>query len=153
MDTITAAALSVDVPELHQIGLLLDDTLVFAGLLLLAIIIGESRPRKRMKIVAAVALAIIAAFLIKGALGRERPCAGESWCPADYSFPSIHASAAFALMCGFLGKRSFPGYLLFALFTAFTRLNIGVHTFVDIAAALPIAMVCYYAVHLGDADG
>ena len=153
MDAITAAALSVDSPLLRAAGLLLDNSLLFAGVLLLLLIVGEERPGKRRKIIISVLLSIIAAYAIKAAIAKERPCAGEEWCPSDYSFPSIHAAAAFALMCPFLNKKSFPAYLLFALFTSFTRLNLGVHTFVDVAAALPIALVCYYAVDLGERDG
>jgi membrane-associated phospholipid phosphatase len=51
-------------------------------------------------------------------------------------------------MIAFLNRRSYPLYLLFALFVSFTRLNLGVHAFVDIAAALPIAAIGYYAVDM-----
>ena len=153
MDTITAAALSVDFPLLRAIGLLLDNALVFAGIILLLTALGEERGGKRRKVILSVILAVAAAYAIKLVMAMERPCVGQEWCPGDYSFPSMHASAAFALMCGFLNRKSFPLYLIFALFSAFTRLNLGVHVFPDVAAALPIALVSYYLVDLGEKNG
>ena len=153
MDTITAAAMSIDSPMVRALGLLLDNSLIYAGIVLLCVALGEGTDSKKRKILLSVALAVVAASLIKAVMAMDRPCVGQDWCPGDYSFPSVHASAAFALMCGFLTKKSFPAYLLFALVTGFTRLNLGVHVFPDIAAALPIAMVSYYVVHLGDKDG
>ncbi|MEW6722671.1 MAG: phosphatase PAP2 family protein [Candidatus Micrarchaeota archaeon] len=144
MDSITALAYSLDYPWLKAAGWFIDDAIVYAALVLLIVIAAERRDEKRLKILASLVLAFAASFIIKSALAIERPCAGEEWCRADHSFPSIHASVAFALMTGFIGKRSYPLFLLFALFVSFTRLNIGVHYFVDIAAALPVALVSYY---------
>jgi len=47
-------------------------------------------------------------------------------------------------MTAFIRKKLFPAYLLFALFVSFTRINLGVHLFWDIAAALPVALISYY---------
>ena len=66
-------------------------------------------------------------------------------CPTSYSFPSIHAAAAFALMLSFINKQSYPVYLLFGLFVSFTRIYLGVHQLEDITASLAIAAVCFYA--------
>jgi membrane-associated phospholipid phosphatase len=148
MDAITALAASVDSPLLHAAGLAIDNAFIYAALALSILLIGERRNGKRLKIAASIALALVLATGVKYALAHDRPCAGQSWCPDDYSFPSIHATAAFALMSGFLNKRSFILYLLFALFVSFTRMNIGVHYFEDIAAALPTALVSYYVIDL-----
>ncbi|HSB47823.1 MAG TPA: phosphatase PAP2 family protein [Candidatus Bilamarchaeum sp.] len=153
MDSITSAALSVDNPLLRAAGEFLDNPLVFSALILAALLIGESRMEKRKKALLSILLAVLCGYALKFALAVERPCAGESWCPSDFSFPSLHATAAFSLMIGFLNKKSFPFYLLFALFIGFTRMNIGVHVFADIAAALPIAIVAYYAIDLGEKNG
>jgi membrane-associated phospholipid phosphatase len=153
MDSITAAALSVDNPLITAAGQALDNPLVFSAILLAALFIGETRDSKRKKIVLCAIIAVLCGYAIKLAMAVERPCAGEVWCPADYSFPSLHATAAFSLMIGFLNKKSFPLYLLFALFIGFTRMNLDVHVFADIAAALPIAIVSYYIVDLGEGHG
>jgi len=47
-------------------------------------------------------------------------------------------------MIAFLNKKNYPLFLLFGMFTAFTRLHLGVHTLEDVAAALPVAFLSYY---------
>lgn len=148
MDAITALALSIDNPLLKAIGLIIDNDFFYAALITALVLVGENRNEKRLKILVTLVAVVVLGAAIKGVLAHPRPCAGESWCPTDYSFPSMHATAAFALMIAFLNKRAYPLYLLFALFVSFTRLNLGVHVFVDVAAALPIALVGYYAVDL-----
>lgn len=148
MDAITALALSIDNPALKAIGFLIDNDFVYAALIAALVFAGESRNEKRLRILATLVMVVVLGVAIKGVMAHPRPCAGEIWCPTDYSFPSTHAIAAFALMIAFLNKRAYPFYLLFALFVSFTRLDIGVHVFLDIAAALPIAFVGYYAVDL-----
>jgi membrane-associated phospholipid phosphatase len=148
MDSITALALSIDNPLLKAIGILIDNEFFYMALIIALVFAGENRNEKRLKILITLVAVVVLGIAIKTALAHPRPCAGLSWCPSDYSFPSLHAAAAFALMIAFLNKRTYPLYLLFALFVSFTRLNLGVHVFVDIAAALPIALVGYYAVDL-----
>ncbi len=148
MDTITNMAMSVDVPLLKAVGMLLQDSIIYAGIVLALLLVGESRKDKRMKVLLSLALAALLAFGIKHVLAYERPCVDGEWCPGGYSFPSMHATVAFTLMTAFLNKKSYPLYLFFALFVGFTRLNLGVHTFYDIAAALPIAMLSYYAIDM-----
>jgi membrane-associated phospholipid phosphatase len=148
MDLITALALTINNPLLRTIDIIIDNDFFYAALIAALVLAGESRNEKRLKIFLTLAIVLAASMTIKVALAIPRPCAGESWCPSDYGFPSLHAVAAFTLMMAFLNKRSYPAYLLFALFVSFTRLNLGVHIFVDIAAALSIALVGYYAVDL-----
>ena len=144
MDSITALALSVDNPAITMAGMILDNSIVYAAILLGLLMIGEERNEKRMKILASLLVVAVAVTAIKYTVQTDRPCAGEEFCPDDYSFPSLHSATAFALMIGFLNKKSYPLFLLFALFVAFTRMNIEVHTFNDIAGALPIALISYY---------
>src|SRR5271157_1866568 len=129
MDLITATAMSVHNPVLTAVGLFLDNDLAFAALIIVILLLGESRNEKRAKVMLSFFLVFISASAIKDLMNVERPCAGQPFCPDDYSFPSIHAAIAFTLMIAFLDKRFYGLYLAFALFTAFTRLNIGVHTF------------------------
>lgn len=144
MDSITAIALGIHNPLLTAVGMALDSTAIYAILILALMLLGEPREAKRKKIVASLFLTFLLATALKYAMGRERPCIDESWCPDDNSFPSMHAAIAFTLMAGFLNKKSYAAYLAFALFVSFTRLNMGVHVFLDIAGALPIALISYY---------
>lgn len=148
VDMITSAALSVHNQLITQIGLLLNNDALYAVLVLALVLAAEGRNSKRLKVLLSLAIAIGLGVLVKTALAEQRPCAGETWCPSGYSFPSLHATAAFTVMIAFLNKRSYPAFLLFALFVSFTRLNLGVHVFWDIAAALPVALIAYYIASL-----
>lgn len=148
MDAITALAASVDEPTLRSIGLLLDGSIIYGLVVLALLFIGEWRWGKRAKVVLALALALLLATGMKNIMAHERPCVGEEWCPEDYAFPSLHATVAFVLMTAFLNKRTYPLYLAFALFVCFTRLNLGVHSFQDVAGALPVALLSYYLVDI-----
>ncbi len=148
MDAITALALSIDSPLLKAVGEGLANEFVYVAIIIALTVLGESRNDKRLKILVTFVAIMVLCAAIKQGLAHPRPCTGEDWCPTDYAFPSMHAAAAFMLMIAFLNRRSYPLYLLFALFVSFTRLNLGVHAFVDVAAALPIAVMGYYAVDL-----
>ena len=144
MDAISIWALSIQHPLLKAVDLFFDSTIVYIAIILTLVIISENRNEKRRKILLSLIVAFFIATAVKVMLAHERPCVGQAECPGDYSFPSLHATIAFTLMCGFLNKKSFPLFMLFALFIAFTRLNLGVHVFQDIAGALPVALVSYY---------
>jgi membrane-associated phospholipid phosphatase len=144
MDAITNIAVSFQHPLLTAADLFFDGSLVYAAILFAIVFISENRNEKRRKILISLLLASIIATVVKVAFAVDRPCVGLTGCPNDYSFPSLHAATAFALMVGFLNKKSFPYFMLFALFISFTRLNLGVHTFHDIAGALPVALFSYY---------
>jgi len=133
---------------LKAVGLLIDNAYFYAALIVALVLLGENRNDRRLRILATLVVVIVLGAAIKETLAHPRPCAGVSGCPADYSFPSLHASAAFALMIAFLNRKAYPLYLLFALFISFTRLNTGVHVFADIAGGLAVALVGYYAVDL-----
>ncbi len=148
MDTITSLALSVDNQLIRSVGELLASDLAYGALTLVLVFAGEARNDKRLKTVLSLALVLLLCTAVKQLTAHPRPCAGLDWCPADYSFPSLHAAVAFTLAIAFLDKRGYPLYLLFALFVSFTRLNLGVHVFMDVAAALPLAMLSCYAVSL-----
>ena len=148
VDTITSFASSIQNPVLHMADLAIDNTIFYAALVAVLLFIGEGRNEKRAKVLSALVLAFLLVNGIKYSLAIERPCAGEAWCPQSYSFPSTHAAVAFALAVSFLDKKAFPWYLLFALFVAFSRMNLLVHVFADIAGALPVALVSYYIVDI-----
>ncbi len=148
MDTVTQIIQSIDIAALREIGLIINDAITYAVIVIALLFLGEQRMEKRKKVLLAIAISIIAAYAIKEAMSYERPCAGQDWCPGGYSFPSAHTVVAFTLMVAFLNKRNYIFYLLFAIFVAFSRINIGVHTFYDVVAALPIALMSYYIANI-----
>lgn len=154
MVSITQMAQAVDLEILREAGLLLNDPLIYGTLLVLLVVAGAHGKKKTGRILFSLALATLLGLAAKEAFSRDRPCSGEEWCPGGYSFPSIHAVTAFTLMAAFIRRKEYPAYLLFAVFVSFTRINIGVHVFQDIVAALPIALIAYYItwIVVGDED-
>jgi len=144
MDAITIFALSIDNPIIRSAGMILQNPLTYAVVVLFLAVLGERRKEKLARIMVALLIAVIIVIGVKEAVALERPCFDATWCPSGYSFPSAHAAVAFTLMIAFMNKKGYPLYLVFALFVSFSRLNIGVHTFYDIAAALPVALISYY---------
>jgi membrane-associated phospholipid phosphatase len=144
MISITQIIQSVDIRPIKDIGMVLNDPFLYCTLIILLVVAGERKKKKMIKILFSLLLAALLAIAAKEAFSHSRPCVGEEWCPGGYSFPSIHTVIAFTLMTAFIRRKEYPAYLLFALFVAFSRINIGVHVFQDIVAALPIALVSYY---------
>ncbi len=148
MDPITAFALSVQNPFLSAAGHALNNDIFFTVLVLALVLLAEWKNDRRLKIFLLLGLAFIIGFSVKSLVAEPRPCTGAVWCPSDYSFPSDHTVVALALCLGFLNRKPFPFFLIFALFVAFTRLNLGVHTFGDILGAVPVALVAYWIVEV-----
>ncbi len=148
MDPVTDYAFHLNNGPLTEASLILNNDIIFALLVIVLVLIAERRNPKRVKIFSAVLLAAIFSIALKSIFMVERPCAlmDLDYCPADYALPSLHATVAFALMISFLNKRSYWVFVLFALFVSFSRMVLAVHTFRDIAAALPVALVSYYIV-------
>ena len=127
------------------LSILLDDP-VAAVLISAILVLGTSfifREQKRLPFLAsAVVLALLLGFSFKPFLQEARPCASAPSkipCPADYSLPSMHALLAFTIAIIAIGTRSFPFYLIYALFIAFSRVYLGVHTITQVAAGLALA--------------
>jgi len=88
-------------------------------------------------------IGFVVAWFVKGADASVRPCTflpAKVECPSGYSFPSGHALGAFSFAAVMIGSASFPLYFLLSLFVSFSRIYLGVHAFVDIAASLSIAI-------------
>ena len=144
MDPLATYATGITLPLLQELSLALDNLVWFSLLIVLIVFFAEKREDKRVKIILALFLATVQSVALKNIYFIERPCSNNPNCPADYSFPSIHAAVGFTLMIAFLNKKNYPLFLLFGMFTAFTRLHLGVHTLEDVAAALPVAFLSYY---------
>lgn len=146
MDGITLGFNSINNEILTSLALLLDNHIIFSIILLLIIFLLEKRDHKRGKLLIIVMLAFLVGIAIKTMTEIPRPCEElllKAECGESYSFPSLHAITAFVLALGFLNKKEYPLILLFALFVSFSRIYLGVHTFVDIAGSLVLAPIVY----------
>lgn len=66
------------------------------------------------------------------------------YCPADFSFPSGHSGTIFALFVSFFliyrRNRSLPLFI-FPVIVAYSRIFLGVHTYVDVIAGSILGIV------------
>ena len=114
----------------------------FSALLVLLLSLIFREQRKIPYILVAVAVALLLGMAFKALLQEPRPCLenpGKIPCALDFALPSIHALLAFTLVVLSVGNRSFAVYLVFALFIAFSRVYLGVHTISEVAAGLAMA--------------
>lgn len=118
--------------------------------IVIAIILLFKKDTRQLGIMSIVALAlsgIICSGILKNVVARPRPyeeieglvsVGGRPW---DYSFPSGHTSAAFAIATIYMiKKRKYYGVIMtiFAFLIAFSRLYLGVHYFTDVFAGIII---------------
>lgn len=103
-----------------------------------------------MVLLSLVVSAILGDCIIKNLVQRLRPCAHISQSkllvtkPLSYSFPSGHATAAFAaagILAKYLKKYAIGCYVLASL-VAFSRLYVYVHYPSDVLAGIILGTVC-----------
>lgn len=151
-------AMGIARQALLSFSILLNDAVIgsLAGLaLILAATLFFSEQKRLPFVFSALVIALLLGLAFKPFLQQERPCLaapGKIPCPPDYSLPSLHALLAFTLAIVSLGSRSFAAYFPFALFVAYSRLYLGVHTLPQVAAGLALAFfacvlceLCYRA--------
>jgi len=134
-------------PEVRFASIALNDT-AFAIIFTFALILALTYFFKEQKLlpfmVASVAIALLLGASFKLFLQEERPCVetpGKIPCPLDFSLPSLHSLLTFTIAIVAIGNRSFAFYLIYALFTAFSRVYLGVHTITEVAAGLALAFL------------
>jgi len=127
-------------------GMLLNNAFIFGAIVVAVSLFFEKEMKWRLRLALALFIALGLASSLKIVLAIERPCAhnDSALCPLGFSLPSLHATIAFTLMFAFLERKQFPIIFIFAVFVAFTRLNLGVHNFEDVAGALPVAFIAFY---------
>ena len=134
-------------PEARFASVALNDTafaIFFSAALILALTYLFKEQKLLPFMVAAVAIALLLGVSFKLFLQEERPCVetpGKIPCPLDFSLPSIHSLLTFTIAIVAVGNRSFAFYLIYALFTAFSRVYLGVHTITEVAAGLALAFL------------
>lgn len=151
MDVALSFISALSNPVLDLIAVTLHNDIFFAIVMAALVLLRERSPDKIRKIIFAVVLVLVLASAFKTVLRIERPCASERFadlCPESYSFPSLHSAIAFTVAAAFLQKKQYPYYALFALFIAFTRLYLGVHSFDDIVGGMAFGIVGYYLTDL-----
>lgn len=108
----------------------------------IAVVLVRRQPRVSVFVLLSVLGAQLVSNLVKGAVGRARPCADAIPCPSSLSFPSGHAVGAAAfwttvcvLLLPVVGRRA---WWLLALppVVAATRVLLGVHYPSDVLAGL-----------------
>ncbi|WP_058303284.1 phosphatase PAP2 family protein [Gorillibacterium timonense] len=102
------------------------------------------------------AAALLGDMLLAPLINHPRPFVALAFRPliphaADPSFPSSHATFAFAIAFAvwFVSRRRGTVMLALALLTGAARVYVGVHYPADILGAAALALVCGIAVHLG----
>lgn len=137
----------MDLGWVTPLAVLLNNDAIMVVITVALVLVFERRPEKVTKIVLAIALAGLLSIALKYTVQIERPCEAlqsKVECPAGYSFPSSHALIAFTVMLAFLNKPQFAIYLAYAVFVAFTRIYLGVHSFEDVAGSMALAPFVYY---------
>jgi dolichol kinase len=110
--------------------------------------IKPSISKERLKLLAinAIATVIIAVFL-QTAIPMHRPCQIEpnaySICIPFNAFPSIRASISFSFVFPFLGYILFLPLYAISLLISWSRVNEGLHSWLDIGGGLAIAGLGY----------
>lgn len=119
-------------------------SLVFIAAALVVDVLARSRPWRALLVTLAFTLTSWSTSLLKDAVGRERP-SGDNLVdlPASKSFPSGHASTAFAaaVALSLLAPRMAWWALPLAAAVTYSRVYLGVHYWTDILAGAVLGTV------------
>lgn len=102
-------------------------------------------PRKKAFLQSA-AMAYIFSYALQLYFKIPRPCVSAPAlvpCPEQFGFPSIHATLAAVLFIGSVGSEWFWLFAPAALFTAYSRVMLGVHSTEQVAAGFALGSVVY----------
>jgi PAP2 superfamily. len=146
-------------PVIDNIGIFCASFLIWIEIVLIGVFYLTARKRRALAACSAVASSVLAWTVSQG-IGllyfRPRPFAvlqsahlliNKS--SLDKSFPSDHASIAFAVACAiFFVDRRWGGVLLaMAAVISLARVFVGVHYFSDVVAGALLGFVCAFLVH------
>jgi len=111
--------------------------LLIAGLTILGFLL----MKKKSVFLLALVLSLLVTPMLKDFYAEGRPCTGVNSCPSDYGFPSQHSATAFVFAASSWGEWSNLFFLPLALFTAWSRLHLGVHTFEQVAGGMALGVL------------
>lgn len=127
--------------------------------ILLAVLLGLKNRRFGLRGFAVIVLALVGSFLLadeflKHIFERPRPFLAIDQvnlliaAPQDYSFPSGHASTAFAaaMAIALLDRRLAPAVVLLAVLETYSRVYLGVHYPFDVIVGAVVGMLTGWAV-------
>ncbi len=142
-DAITLWMSQLNIPLLTTVSQIIDNDFVFLAIILLLAFVNE-QGKKRNRLIITLALLFLLGTTLKYIVHEVRPCViipSKIECPNGYSFPSNHTLMAFGLAYAIWKKPNGWVYSLFALFVAFTRVYLGVHTFFDVLGGAVIGIM------------
>ncbi|NYZ75244.1 phosphatase PAP2 family protein [Candidatus Micrarchaeota archaeon] len=100
--------------------------------------------KRRLALVMALLLAVAILPLARDYYGAPRPCLTEKTnCVFEPGFPSAHATTAFIFVAASIGTPLFLVFLPLGLFTAFSRVYLGVHSLEQIAGGIALGIILF----------
>ncbi|MBI5229297.1 phosphatase PAP2 family protein [Candidatus Micrarchaeota archaeon] len=123
---------------------LVDDQ--FYLLITLFVFVGLFKFKRRDVFLLSLLLTLLFIPVLKDLYKIPRPCAGETYCPSSYGFPSIHSAVSFVFIFGALGTPLFFIILPLGALVSFSRIYLGVHSLSQVAAGATVGMVIYLLV-------
>jgi len=142
-DIITLSTSQLNIPLLTAVAKLIDNDLLFPAILLFLAFMAE-QGKRRNRLVLTLGVIFLLGTGVKYLAHEIRPCStilSKVQCPSDYSFPSSHVVLAFALAAALWKKPNGWIYTIFAVFVAFTRVYLGVHTLFDVFGGMAIGIL------------
>ncbi len=95
-------------------------------------------------LIVTVAVAMVISFAMKTVWTVPRPCAGMPACPPSSGLPSGHTAFAFSFALPFLGTVLYPVMVVLAWVVGWSRVALGLHSWLDVAAGIGVAGISYH---------
>ncbi|MBI5158494.1 phosphatase PAP2 family protein [Candidatus Micrarchaeota archaeon] len=150
MDAVTEFVAGLNIQIVSDVSIAFHYYIYPLMLVLLVLTLPFFKEKKKfLALVVSLFLIFIVFTSLKAYYHEARPCAVGSEisskvpCPDEYSFPSGHTGFAFLFVAATIGSAVFPAYFLIAVFTAFSRIYLGMHYFNDVAGGMVLGMLCY----------
>ncbi|MEW5955893.1 MAG: phosphatase PAP2 family protein, partial [Candidatus Micrarchaeota archaeon] len=138
----TLAVAGLDNGVLTAVSLFLDG--YWALCLILAFVLAMFLTKRRLALILALLLALAFLPLARDYYGVPRPCLTEKTnCVFEPGFPSAHATTAFIFVAASVGTPLFFLFLPIALFTAFSRVYLGVHSLEQVAGGIALGIILF----------